>query len=134
MMTTTINEASTLVFERPDSLATCNTNYCPGCTHGVAHRLLAEAIDELGLREQTILVSPVGCSVFSYQYFQTDGCVAAHGRAPAMATCIKRVQPYKIIITYQSDGDLRSICMTEIFHAAAGGEDITPIFFKNATY
>ncbi len=134
MMTTTINEASTLVFERPDSLATCNTNYCPGCTHGVAHRLLAEAIDELGLREQTILVSPVGCSVFSYQYFQTDGCVAAHGRAPAMATGIKRVQPDKMVITYQGDGDLASIGMAEIVHAAARGENITTIFVNNAIY
>ncbi|GIK67071.1 MAG: 2-oxoglutarate oxidoreductase [Chloroflexota bacterium] len=134
MMTTTLNETSTLVYERPHSLAACNTNYCPGCTHGVAHRLLAEAIDELGLRERTILVAPVGCSVFAYKYFNMDGCEAAHGRAPAMATGIKRVQPDKMVITYQGDGDLASIGMAEIVHAAARGENITTIFVNNAIY
>lgn len=134
MMTTTLNETSTLVYERPHSLAACNTNYCPGCTHGVAHRLLAEAIDELGLRERTILVAPVGCSVFAYKYFNMDGCEAAHGRAPAMATGVKRVQPDKMVITYQGDGDLASIGMAEIVHAAARGENITTIFVNNAIY
>ncbi|MBZ0319690.1 MAG: 2-oxoglutarate oxidoreductase [Chloroflexi bacterium] len=133
-MTTTLNETSTLVYERPHSLAACNTNYCPGCTHGVAHRLLAEAIDELGLRERTILVAPVGCSVFAYKYFNMDGCEAAHGRAPAMATGVKRVQPDKMVITYQGDGDLASIGMAEIVHAAARGENITTIFVNNAIY
>ncbi len=134
MMTTTLNETNTLVYERPHSLAACNTNYCPGCTHGVAHRLLAEAIDELGLRERTILVAPVGCSVFAYKYFNMDGCEAAHGRAPAMATGIKRVQPDKMVITYQGDGDLASIGMAEIVHAAARGENITTVFVNNAIY
>lgn len=134
MMTTILNETGTLVYERPYSLATCNTNYCPGCTHGIAHRLLAEAIDELGLREKTILVAPVGCSVFAYKYFNMDGCEAAHGRAPAMATGVKRVQPDKMVITYQGDGDLASIGMAEIVHAAARGENITTIFVNNAIY
>jgi 2-oxoglutarate ferredoxin oxidoreductase subunit beta len=123
-----------LIYERPDALADTQTHYCPGCTHGVAHRLLAEAIDELGLRERTILVAPVGCSVFANQYFDIDGCVAAHGRAPAMATGIKRVQPDNLVVTYQGDGDLASIGMAEIIHAAARGEHITTIFVNNAIY
>src|SRR5690348_3021312 len=90
-----------VVYQRPVSLTDTCTHYCPGCTHGIAHRLLAEAIDELGLREQTILVAPVGCAVFAYQYFNVDGVEAAHGRAPAMATGIKRLQPDNMVITYQ---------------------------------
>lgn len=123
-----------LVYARPESLAEEHTNYCPGCTHGIAHRLLAEAIDELGVREQTILVAPVGCSVFSYQYFEVDACVAAHGRAPAMATGIKRVHPDHMVVTYQGDGDLASIGAAEALHAAARGEKITIIFVNNAIY
>ena len=123
-----------LIYERPEALADTQTHYCPGCTHGVAHRLLAEAIDELGLRERTILVAPVGCSVFANQYFDIDGCVAAHGRAPAMATGVKRVQPDNLVVTYQGDGDLASIGMAEIVHAAARGEHITTIFVNNAIY
>jgi 2-oxoglutarate ferredoxin oxidoreductase subunit beta len=123
-----------LIYERPEALADTQTHYCPGCTHGVAHRLLAEAIDELGLREKTILVAPVGCSVFANQYFDIDGCVAAHGRAPAMATGVKRVQPDNLVVTYQGDGDLASIGMAEIVHAAARGEHITTIFVNNAIY
>ncbi|MBZ0276122.1 MAG: 2-oxoglutarate oxidoreductase [Anaerolineae bacterium] len=123
-----------VVYQYPDSLATVQTHYCPGCTHGIAHRLLAEALDELGLREKTILVAPVGCSVFAYQYFETDACEAAHGRAPAMATGVKRVQPDKIVVTYQGDGDLVSIGAAEILHAAARGENITTIFVNNAIY
>ncbi len=123
-----------LVYERPHALATTNTHYCPGCTHGVAHRLIAEAIDELGLREQTILVAPVGCSVFIYDYFEVDACVAAHGRAPAMATGIKRLQPDKLVLTYQGDGDLASIGAAEILHAAGRGEHISVIFVNNAIY
>lgn len=123
-----------LVYERPQSLASVYTHYCPGCTHGVAHRLLAEALDELGLRERAILVAPVGCAVFAYQYFNVDGVEAAHGRAPAMATGIKRVQPDNIVITYQGDGDLASIGTAEILHAAARGERITTIFVNNAIY
>jgi 2-oxoglutarate ferredoxin oxidoreductase subunit beta len=123
-----------LVYSRPDSLGEEHTSYCPGCTHGIAHRLLAEALDELGVREQTILVAPVGCSVFSYQYFEVDACVAAHGRAPAMATGIKRVHPDQMVVTYQGDGDLASIGAAEALHAAARGENITIIMVNNAIY
>jgi 2-oxoglutarate ferredoxin oxidoreductase subunit beta len=123
-----------LIYERPDSLTDSYTNYCPGCTHGVAHRILAEALDELGLHDQTILVAPVGCAVFAYQYFGVDSCVAAHGRAPAMATGIKRMLPENVVITYQGDGDLASIGAAEILHAAARGEKITVIFVNNAVY
>ncbi len=123
-----------LIFERPASLTGATTSYCPGCTHGVAQRLVAEALDELKLKEHTILVAPVGCSVFSYRYFDVDCCVAAHGRAPAMATGIKRMYPDQIVLTYQGDGDLASIGTAEIVHAAARGENLTVIFVNNATY
>ncbi|MCC7450811.1 MAG: 2-oxoglutarate oxidoreductase [Anaerolineae bacterium] len=118
----------------PESLVGLHTHYCPGCTHGVAHRLVAEVIDELGLQDRTILVASVGCSVFSYNYFNVDACSAPHGRAPAMATGIKRVQPDSIVLTYQGDGDLASIGTAEIIHAAARGENITTIFLNNAIY
>ncbi len=123
-----------LVYKRPEALAEVHTHYCPGCTHGIAHRLLAEAIDELGIQERTILVAPVGCSVFAYHYFNVDACEAAHGRAPAMATGIKRVHPDSVVITYQGDGDLAAIGTSEIIHAAARGENITTIFINNAIY
>lgn len=122
------------VYTRPTALAEKCTHYCPGCTHGVAHRLLAEAIDELGLLENTILVAPVGCAVFAYDYFKMDGCEAAHGRAPAMATGIKRLLPDNIVVTYQGDGDLASIGLAEIMHAASRGEQFTTIFINNAVY
>lgn len=123
-----------LVYKRPEALAEAHTHYCPGCTHGIAHRLLAEAIDELGIQERTILVAPVGCSVFAYHYFNVDACEAAHGRAPAMATGIKRVHPDNVVITYQGDGDLAAIGTSEIIHAAARGENITTLFINNAIY
>lgn len=123
-----------LVYERPQSLCDTYTHYCPGCTHGTAHRLVAEVIDELVIREKTILVSSVGCSVFSYNYFNVDACEAAHGRAPAMATGIKRVNPDNIVFTYQGDGDMASIGIAEIIHAATRGEKITVIFINNAIY
>jgi 2-oxoglutarate ferredoxin oxidoreductase subunit beta len=123
-----------LVYRRPEALTDAYTHYCPGCTHGTAHHLVAEVIDELGIREQTILVASVGCSVFAYDYFNVDACEAAHGRAPAMATGIKRVHPDKVVFTYQGDGDLASIGMGEIIHAAARGENITVIFINNAIY
>jgi len=123
-----------VVFQRPRAMSATPTTYCPGCMHGVAHRLVAEAIDELGIRERAILVAPVGCSVFAYNYFEIDGVVAAHGRAPAMATGIKRVQPDKIVFTYQGDGDLASIGIAEILHAAGRGENLTVIFVNNAVY
>ncbi len=122
------------VYTHPKALFETRTSYCPGCTHGIAHRLLAEVIDELGVQDRTIFVAPVGCSVFSYQFFDLDSCVAAHGRAPAMATGIKRVQPDKMVVTYQGDGDLVSIGSAEIMHAAGRGENITVIFVNNAIY
>ncbi|WP_088226416.1 thiamine pyrophosphate-dependent enzyme [Desulfosporosinus sp. FKB] len=122
------------VFERPKSLTSAKTHYCPGCTHGIIHRLVAEVIDELGVREKTIGVSPVGCSVLAYNYFNLDMQQAAHGRAPAVATGIKRVNRDKIVFTYQGDGDLASIGTAEIIHAAARGENFTTIFVNNAIY
>ena len=124
----------TVVYERPAALTVAHTHYCPGCTHGIAHRLVAEAIDELGLRERTIGIAPVGCSVLAYYYFNVDFAEAAHGRAPAMATGMKRANPDKIIFTYQGDGDLAAIGTGEIVHAAGRGENITVIFVNNAIY
>jgi 2-oxoglutarate/2-oxoacid ferredoxin oxidoreductase subunit beta len=123
-----------VVYKRPESLVNIHTHYCPGCTHGVAHRLIAEVLDEMKIRDQTIGVAPVGCSVFAYNYFNCDFVEAAHGRAPAMATGIKRVLPNRIVFTYQGDGDLASIGMAEIMHAAGRGENITVIFINNAIY
>lgn len=135
-MTITMNSPATMecVYTRPESLEDVHTHYCPGCTHSIAHRLLAEAMDELGIREKTVLVAPVGCAVFAYNYFRADGVEAAHGRAPAMATGVKRVNPDNIVITYQGDGDLASIGIAEIIHAAVRGENITTIFVNNAIY
>ena len=123
-----------VVFERPGALTETDTHYCPGCTHGVAHRLVAEVIDELGIRERTIGVAPVGCAVFAYNYFNVDFAEAAHGRAPAMATGLKRVHPEAVVFTYQGDGDLASIGIAEALHAAARGEHLTTIFINNAIY
>lgn len=123
-----------VIYQRPESFTDTHTHYCPGCTHGVAHRLVAEVIDEMGLREKTIGVAPVGCSVFAYNYFNMDFVEAPHGRAPAMATGIKRVLPENTVFTYQGDGDLASIGMAEIMHAALRGENITVIFINNAIY
>ena len=125
---------SELVYQRPKTFIQTVTHYCPGCTHGVAHRLIAEVIDELNLQEKTIGVASVGCSVFAYNYLDCDFVEAAHGRAPAMATGIKRVLPDRIVFTYQGDGDLASIGMGEIVHAAARGENITVIFINNTNY
>jgi len=122
------------VYSRPHSLSETPTTYCPGCTHGVAHRLIAEVLDEMNLRENTIGVAPVGCSVFAYNFFDCDFVEAAHGRAPAMATGIKRLLPERTVFTYQGDGDLASIGMAEIMHVAARGENITVIFINNAIY
>jgi 2-oxoglutarate/2-oxoacid ferredoxin oxidoreductase subunit beta len=123
-----------LVYERPRSFTDTPTHYCPGCTHGTAHRLIAEVLDEMGLTGRTIGVAPVGCAVFAYNYFATDFVEAPHGRAPAMATGIKRVLPDRIVFTYQGDGDLASIGTGEIIHAAARGENITVIFINNANF
>jgi 2-oxoglutarate ferredoxin oxidoreductase subunit beta len=129
-----VEATAEVIYQRPESFTEVHTHYCPGCTHGVAHRLIAEVIDEMGLREKTIGVAPVGCSVFAYKYFKMDFVEAPHGRAPAMATGIKRVLPENTIFTYQGDGDLASIGMAEIMHAAARGENITVIFINNAIY
>lgn len=124
----------TVIYQHPESLASGHTHYCPGCTHGIAHRLVAEVIDELGIAERTIGVAPVGCAVFAYNYFNVDFTEAAHGRAPAMATGIKRVFPNHVVFTYQGDGDLASIGLAEVMHAASRGENLTVIFVNNAIY
>jgi 2-oxoglutarate ferredoxin oxidoreductase subunit beta len=123
-----------LIAQRPESLLDVPLSYCPGCGHGTIHRLVAEVLDELGVRKRTICVAPVGCAVFAYQYFNMDACEAAHGRAPAMATGIKRVLPDRVVFTYQGDGDLASIGGNEILHAAARGERITVVFVNNGVY
>jgi len=122
------------LFKRPESLSEQATHYCPGCTHGVAHRLVAEVLDELRIQDRTIGIAPVGCAVLAYNYFTFDFQESAHGRAPAMATGIKRVRPDLIVFTYQGDGDLASIGMAEIIHAANRGEKFTVIFINNAVY
>lgn len=123
-----------IVFQRPEVLCDVHTHYCPGCLHGLIHRVIAEVIDELGIRERTIGIAPVGCSVLAYNYFNVDFAQAAHGRAPAMATGIKRVCPQNVVFTYQGDGDLAAIGAGEVIHAAARGENITTIFVNNAVY
>lgn len=121
-------------FVRPQALTEKTFHYCPGCGHGIIHRLIAEVIDELGIRENTIGISPVGCAVIANEYFNVDMQQAAHGRAPAVGTGIKRMLPDRVVFTYQGDGDLASIGTTEIVHAAARGELITTIFINNAIY
>ena len=122
------------VFERTPSLKKAATIYCPGCGHGLAHRMIAEVIDELGIHDRTIGIAPVGCAVLAYDYFDVDMIEVAHGRAPAVATGMKRVRPENIIFSYQGDGDLASIGAAEILHAAHRGENITVIFVNNAVY
>lgn len=123
-----------IVFEKTRGLTDVQTHYCPGCTHGIVHRLVAESLEELGVLDDTIGVAPVGCSVLAYKYFNCDMHEAAHGRAPAVATGIKRVHPDKFVFTYQGDGDLASIGTAEIVHAAHRGEKISTIFINNAIY
>ena len=122
------------VFSRPRSIKDTLMHYCPGCTHGIVHRLIAEAVEELGLEDKTIGVAPVGCAVFAYNYLDFDFIQAAHGRAPAVATGVKRVLPGHTVFTYQGDGDLAAIGTAEIVHAAMRGENITVIFINNAIY
>lgn len=124
----------TTVFEKPKALTDATLHYCPGCTHGIIHRLVAEAIDELGIAGKTIGVASVGCSVFAYNYFNCDMVQAAHGRAPAVATGVKRSDPSNIVFTYQGDGDLAAIGTAETVHSAARRENITVIFVNNAIY
>jgi len=125
---------STVVFERPDALTDVQFSYCPGCTHGITHRLVAETLDELGIEGTTVGVAPVGCSVLAYEFFGCDMVQAAHGRAPAVATGLKRALPESVVFAYQGDGDLASIGMAETVHAATRGEKITIIFINNAIY
>jgi 2-oxoglutarate ferredoxin oxidoreductase subunit beta len=122
------------VFKRTPTLKDCPTHYCPGCGHGIAHRLIAEVIDELDIRDRTIGIAPVGCAVLAYDYFDIDMVEVAHGRPPAVATGMKRTNPDKIIFSYQGDGDLASIGAAEILHAGHRGEQITVIFINNAVY
>lgn len=125
---------STIVFQPTKVMLDVPTHYCPGCTHGIIHRLVAEVIDELGILDKTIGVAPVGCSVLAYNYFACDMFEAAHGRAPAVATGIKRANPDKVVFTYQGDGDLAAIGTAEIVHAANRGENIVTIFVNNCIY
>jgi 2-oxoglutarate/2-oxoacid ferredoxin oxidoreductase subunit beta len=122
------------VFERPKSLIDKPFHYCPGCGHGIVHRMVAESLDELSLQDRAIMISPVGCSVFAYWYFDTDNVQAAHGRAPSVGTGLKRAIPDSIVISYQGDGDLASSGTAEIIHAAARGENFTVVFINNAIY
>ncbi len=123
-----------VVFEKPKALCDVPLHYCPGCTHGIIHRLVAEVIDELGIEGKTVGVAPVGCSVFAYNYFNCDMIEAAHGRAPAVATGVKRSLPENVVFTYQGDGDLAAIGTAETVHSAARGENITVIFVNNTIY
>lgn len=123
-----------VVFEKPKALADISFHYCPGCTHGIIHRLVAEVIDEMGIEGDTIGICPVGCSVMAYDYFNCDMIEAAHGRAPAVATGVKRTNPDKFVFTYQGDGDLAAIGTAETVHAATRGENIVVIFVNNTTY
>lgn len=123
-----------LIYKRPESLRERKTHYCPGCGHGIVHKLIGEVLDELGIREDAIVIAPVGCSVLIYDYLKADGIEAAHGRAPAVATGVKRVHPDKIVISYQGDGDLLAIGTGETIHAANRGENISVIFINNAIY
>lgn len=134
MVTFLEEQLEEVTYQRPEALTPAETHYCPGCTHGTAHRLVGEVLDELALREEAILIASVGCSVFSYRYFAVDSVVAPHGRATALATGVKRVNPHNTVFTYQGDGDLASIGIAEAIHAAVRGENITIIFLNNAIY
>jgi 2-oxoglutarate ferredoxin oxidoreductase subunit beta len=124
----------TALYRRPESLLNVSTHYCAGCGHATMHRLLAEVLDEMGIRERTIGIAPVGCAVLAYNYIDIDWSEAAHGRPPAVATGLKRMHPDKVVFTYQGDGDLASIGMAETIHAANRGENITLIFINNCVY
>jgi 2-oxoglutarate ferredoxin oxidoreductase subunit beta len=129
-----MKEGYELIYERPKSLIRTHMHYCPGCTHGVVHKLLAEVIDELGIQDKTIGIAPVGCAVLAYDYIDIDWQEAAHGRAPALATGVKRIHPEKYVFTYQGDGDLAAIGTAETIHAANRGENILVVFINNAIY
>lgn len=123
-----------LVYAKPELMNDNHMHYCPGCSHGVVHKLVGEVIKELGLQEKTIGIAPVGCAVFAYKYLDIDWQEAAHGRAPALATAVKRLNPDKMVFTYQGDGDLAAIGTAETIHAANRGEDIAIIFINNGIY
>ena len=123
-----------IVFQKPKALTDVPTHYCPGCTHGIIHRLVAECLDELGVEGKTVGIAPVGCAVMAYNYFGCDVIEAPHGRAPAVATGVKRALPENVVFTYQGDGDLAAIGTAETVHAATRGENITVIFVNNAIY
>ncbi|MBQ9941277.1 MAG: 2-oxoglutarate oxidoreductase [Clostridia bacterium] len=123
-----------VVFDKPKALTDVPFHYCPGCTHGIVHRLVAEVIDEFGIEGKTVGIAPVGCSVFAYNYFNCDMIEAPHGRAPAVATGVKRAMPDNFVFTYQGDGDLAAIGTAETVHVGARGENITIIFINNAIY
>lgn len=125
---------ATAVFQKPEGMRDVKMHYCPGCGHGIVHRLIAECVSEMGETNNTVLLAPVGCSVFLPNYFVYDSMHCAHGRAPAVATGVKRTHPDKLVMTYQGDGDLASIGMAEIIHAAARGEKFTTIFVNNGIY
>ena len=129
-----IKKQGTKVYSRPRLLDDRNMHYCPGCSHGVVHKLVSEIIDEMGLEDDTIAVAPVGCAVFAYNYIDVDWIEAAHGRAPAVATAAKRLNPNRLVFTYQGDGDLTAIGTAETIHAANRGENITIIFINNGIY
>lgn len=133
-MNTSIVDPQNLVYAKPELMNDNQMHYCPGCSHGVVHKLIAEIIDEMGLRDKTIAIAPVGCAVFAYDYVDIDWQEAAHGRAPALATAIKRLCPDKLVFTYQGDGDLAAIGTAETIHAANRGENIAIIFINNGIY
>lgn len=128
------SELDTVLYRKPESLEDYPFHFCPGCGHGIVHRLIAEVVDELNIRERAVCVASIGCAVIAYHYFKFDGLESAHGRAPAVATAIKRCHPHLIPFTYQGDGDLAAIGTAEIVHACARGENITTIFVNNAIY
>ena len=134
MDTSDIIKQENLVYEKPRLMNNKPMHYCPGCSHGVVHKLIAEVIDEMGMEEKTIGIAPVGCSVFAYNYLDIDWQEAAHGRAPALATAVKRLNPDKMVFTYQGDGDLAAICTAETIHACNRGENIVIVFINNAIY
>lgn len=123
-----------VIYSRPTSLVDMRMRFCPGCTHGIAHRIVGEVLDELDVVDRTVTVASVGCSVYSYEYFNTDAIQASHGRSPAVSTGIKRVHPENIVFSYQGDGDLASIGLAEVMHAAGRGENITIIFLNNGVF
>ena len=131
---TNIKQPENLVYEKPRLMNNTPMHYCPGCSHGVVHKLIAEVIDEMGMEEKTIGIAPVGCAVFAYNYLDIDWQEAAHGRAPAVATAVKRLNPDKMVFTYQGDGDLAAIGTAETIHACNRGENIVIVFINNAIY